>query len=198
MSPRNKQTNEKMRDERREQILKNALKLFARRGLSATRICDIAQLSGFSQGLVYHYFPSKEELYLELIKNALASASSAVQTVDALPLGPMEKLELLTSSMLNTLAAEEEAAFSFLMMTQVTVSDAVPAEIMELFADFVIPTNLVAKNIAEAQELGLARAGDPIQISKMYWAAVNGLAINQAATVKVSMPDAEYLMRLLR
>lgn len=198
MSPRNKLTNEKMRDERREQILKNALKLFARRGLSATRISDIAQLSGFSQGLVYHYFPSKEDLYLELIKNALSSGSSSVQAVDALPLSPMEKLELLTSTILKALSTEEEAAYMFLMMTQVTVSDAVSPEIMELFADFVIPSNLVAKNIAEAQKLGLARAGDPMQIAIVYWAAVNGLAASQAANVEFTMPDAEYLIRLVR
>ena len=60
---RNKDLNQKMKDERREQILSNALILFAAKGLSATKITDISAASGISQGLLYHYFESKEEIH---------------------------------------------------------------------------------------------------------------------------------------
>ena len=40
---RNKQMNEQMREARIEEILKNSLRFFSMRGLSATKISDIAE-----------------------------------------------------------------------------------------------------------------------------------------------------------
>jgi AcrR family transcriptional regulator len=42
MSPRSNLSNQKIRDERREQILHGALKVFAYKGFKATKISDIA------------------------------------------------------------------------------------------------------------------------------------------------------------
>ena len=59
---RSREQNQRMRDERREQIFEAALELFADRGLAATKITDIARRAGISQGLLYHYFGSRREL----------------------------------------------------------------------------------------------------------------------------------------
>ncbi len=45
---------------------------FARRGVLATRLADIRQEAGVSVGAVYHHFPNKEELYLQVWLRALA------------------------------------------------------------------------------------------------------------------------------
>jgi len=74
---RNKDLNQKMKEERREQILSNALMLYAKKGLSATKITDIASASGISQGLIYHYYRSKEEIFVELIGIAFARLNEA-------------------------------------------------------------------------------------------------------------------------
>ena len=50
---------------------REAAALFAERGLGATKITDIAEAAGISQGLLYHYYPSKEAIYVELIRAAL-------------------------------------------------------------------------------------------------------------------------------
>jgi AcrR family transcriptional regulator len=49
-------------EERRLQILDAALTVFAEKGYRGTSIKDIAAAAGMSQGLMYHYFKSKEEL----------------------------------------------------------------------------------------------------------------------------------------
>jgi AcrR family transcriptional regulator len=49
-------------EERRLQILDTALKIFAARGFKGTSIKDIAEAANISQGLMYHYFASKEGL----------------------------------------------------------------------------------------------------------------------------------------
>jgi len=68
-----------MREERRTQILEHALILFATKGLAATKISDIAEASGIAQGLLYHYFPSKEAIYVELIRKAFDGMSEAAR-----------------------------------------------------------------------------------------------------------------------
>lgn len=49
-------------EERRLQILETALTVFASNGFKGASIKDIAQAAGISQGLMYHYFVSKEDL----------------------------------------------------------------------------------------------------------------------------------------
>ena len=48
--------------ERRNQLIDTALTLFAEKGFERTTIKDLSEAAGVAQGLIYHYFESKEEL----------------------------------------------------------------------------------------------------------------------------------------
>jgi len=54
--------------ERRVQILDTALEVFARQGFRGSSIQDIARAAAISPGLLYHYFPSKDELLRAIIE----------------------------------------------------------------------------------------------------------------------------------
>lgn len=58
---------ELQKQERRNQLLDVARKLFAERGLENTTIKDIADEAGVAQGLLYHYFRGKDELFWAII-----------------------------------------------------------------------------------------------------------------------------------
>lgn len=49
-------------DARRVQLIDTALEVFARKGLEGTTVKDLSTAAGVAQGLLYHYFASKEEL----------------------------------------------------------------------------------------------------------------------------------------
>src|SRR5438045_1701488 len=49
-------------DERRTQLLATALDVFAAKGLDDATVKDLSDAAGVAQGLLYHYFRSKEEL----------------------------------------------------------------------------------------------------------------------------------------
>jgi AcrR family transcriptional regulator len=49
--------------EKREQIIRAAAKVFARKGFAGTLIADIAAEAGIGKGTVYEYFDSKEDLF---------------------------------------------------------------------------------------------------------------------------------------
>lgn len=50
-------------DERKQEILDAAIRVFAKKGYEKTSITDIAKEIGVSQGLCYRYYTSKEEIY---------------------------------------------------------------------------------------------------------------------------------------
>ena len=55
-------------EERPRQILEAALEVFGEHGLAAARLDDIARRAGVSKGTIYLYFPSKEALFAEMIR----------------------------------------------------------------------------------------------------------------------------------
>lgn len=60
---------EVLRRERRQAILKAAMKVFARRGYAAATIRAIAREAHIAQGTIYLYFPSKHDILLALYRS---------------------------------------------------------------------------------------------------------------------------------
>jgi AcrR family transcriptional regulator len=55
-------------DARREQILECATRLFGERPYAAVSTTDIAREAGVARGLLNHYFGTKRDLYLEVVR----------------------------------------------------------------------------------------------------------------------------------
>src|SRR3982074_1573599 len=58
-------------EERPRQIIEAAFEIFGERGLAAARLEDIAKRAGLSKGTIYLYFPNKEELFREVIRQTV-------------------------------------------------------------------------------------------------------------------------------
>ena len=72
--------------ERKQQLVDAAIALFAERGYSATRILDICDRAGVAKGLFYWYFPTKLDLFVELVRtmrHQLRKAQAAAMDPDA-------------------------------------------------------------------------------------------------------------------
>lgn len=70
MSPKSEQQFEKIRKASRENILDAALKLFSSKGYFNTSTRQIAKQADISNGLLYNYFKSKEELLIEIVNKS--------------------------------------------------------------------------------------------------------------------------------
>src|SRR3954447_20442807 len=66
-------------DARREQILVCAIQLFGDRPYPAVSTTDIAQAAGVARGLINHYFGTKRDLYLEVVRRMVTIPASAPQ-----------------------------------------------------------------------------------------------------------------------
>lgn len=68
-------------EDRPQQIIQAALEVFGECGLAKTRLQDIADRAGVSKGTIYLYFPNKEELFREMIRQtAVANIARAEKT----------------------------------------------------------------------------------------------------------------------
>ena len=88
--------------ERRRQILDRSAEIFARKGVTATTIREIADAVGVYSGALYHYFPSKEAIVPELIREYITDLNERCREVLRRNLPPVERLEALTRIALET------------------------------------------------------------------------------------------------
>ncbi|HEY8764385.1 MAG TPA: helix-turn-helix domain-containing protein [Solirubrobacteraceae bacterium] len=65
-------------DERRQQILACARRLFSERNYSSVSTSEIAREAGIARGLLHHYFGTKRDLYLEVVRTVMRMPSNPV------------------------------------------------------------------------------------------------------------------------
>ncbi len=196
--PRNKKENQRIKDERREQILSNALKLFAKNGLAATRISDIALAANISQGLIYHYYKSKEDIFVELISIAFDRINQASLWLESQPMPPAEKIEFAIRELLRLLEEDENAARYHLFIAQATATEAIPDEAKEIIKQKNnLPYESIERIMAAGQKEGTIKQKNARELALVFWTSINGLAIYKAVHgEKFKAPDAAILVSM--
>ncbi len=180
--PRSEAQNRQMRDERRAQILSTALNLFAARGLAATKITDIAAAARMSQGLLYHYFGTKEEIYVELIRVAFSGMNEAVRALEQMPLSPRDKIEKAITELVRLLTGDADFAQYFMLTAQASLSTAIPDEAAAIIrARRQAPYQAMARIMRAGQRDGSIRAHDADELAVVFWVLIKGLAMQRAA-----------------
>ena len=96
-----------------EQILKAALRVFARDGISRSRIADIAAEAGISTSTLYEYYKSKEDLAYEVPSSHLASFFESYREAVASKANARDRLMLYFS--MSTDFAREHAEWARLL-----------------------------------------------------------------------------------
>ncbi len=70
----------KVVEDRREQIIEAAMRVFAQKGFTRATNKDIAREAGITAGLIYHYFESKEA-----VLKAIIEGRSPLKVVRSMP-----------------------------------------------------------------------------------------------------------------
>ena len=124
--------------ERKQQLVDAAMALFAERGYAATRIIDICEAAGVAKGLFYWYFPTKLDLFAELVRTMrrrLRVAQAAAMTPGA---PPVQRIREGAEASVRFMA--EHAAYFALVDVERTDPEvaAVLAEGSEIYLDDVV------------------------------------------------------------
>ncbi len=156
---------EQQAQERREQIIETALKLFATHGYDGTSTRKIAQTAGITEGLIFHYFPSKAHLLsavletrhsflndLRLLLNQ-AYGRPAAEVLPEIALGWLETLR-------------RERAFTIVLLTTAQTDSQVNAVLHAQIGEGVGHMAAYLKSRVEAGEL---RADLPLEHSALMF-----------------------------
>lgn len=102
----------KVVEDRREQIIDAAMRVFARKGFARATNKDIAREASITPGLIYHYFTSKEDLLMAVIE-----ARSPLQFITNLPaeITMLAPEQFFQSVLLRVLNIFEEEPFVHLL-----------------------------------------------------------------------------------
>ncbi|WP_090634917.1 TetR/AcrR family transcriptional regulator [Neobacillus massiliamazoniensis] len=190
----NENQTEHIYDERREQIKRAALKLFAYRGITGTKMSMIADEAGISQGLTYRYFNSKEELFTELIQEAMDESQSAIKNIHHLPSTPTEQIRALTKIMLD-----ESHKHYFLLVQQAQTSEGVPERTKQVLEQYSSKDTIdqLLPILIKGQQTGEFCAGDPFRLLLLYFSVISGLILQGVHSEANWLEEVDSLMKIL-
>jgi len=179
---------------RKEEILAVGLDLFVRKGYAATKTQDISQAAGMSEGLLFHYFRTKEKLYEELIKLGISRPQTVLSGIESEPLA---FFQIAVREIFRHVKTNPFVAKMFVLMTQAKCNDAAPKSVKKMLAgqDNITPS---AEKIKQGQQNGIIKEGDPIALAAAFWGAVQGIAEMVALNPDTPIPDSEWIVDILR
>ncbi|MBX9845682.1 MAG: TetR/AcrR family transcriptional regulator [Xanthobacteraceae bacterium] len=94
---------EQNKAERRDVILAAAARLFGRGSYDKVQMDDVAVAAGIGKPALYRYFPSKEDLFLEVSDRALGELQHALGEVERLGLPPEKMLARMVELLVDAL-----------------------------------------------------------------------------------------------
>jgi AcrR family transcriptional regulator len=176
--PRNKEQLAQIRAESRGQILSTGRQLFAERGYDGCTVSDIAQQAGMSQGNIYWYFSSKEELLKVILEDAFAALRGLLDEIEAYPGTGAERLEYLLDRYIAFGSDQGGAEVTKIVFSLMAQGD--PHRLSELGFDSAgIGTAFqaaLASILAQAQaEGGVMPELDPNLLAMFFFSFFNGL-----------------------
>ncbi len=178
-------------ENRRRAIIETALNLFIRKGYAATRTADIAREAGMSEGLLFHYFETKEKLYLSLLEIA---AQGKDNVFNAPASSPVEFFEATAQTVLDY---EPFAAKLFVLMGRAQYDEGAP-NFAKSFSMRRKDVECAVALIEKGQQDGSIRKGDPLALATAFFTAIQGIAENIARNPQMPVPRAEWITDIIR
>ncbi|WMT43056.1 TetR/AcrR family transcriptional regulator [Paenibacillus sp. D2_2] len=195
MSPRIDEQNQQIRDARKQQLLEAGAKVFGERGYAGTKVSDIVGEAKLSHGLIYHYFASKEDIYIELAKTAFTTSYEAIRQVVEIGGSPYERLKALTEGIF---AHTGESGYFFLIALQTNTSKTVPEEATAISKEYSAKSlELLEQLFHEGQEQGEFIQASPFEQALMYSSMLNGVVFTRLTYPELeNFPQVDQILRI--
>ena len=186
-------TRQEQKEAKKKAILVTALELFVKRGYYETKITDIAKEVPMSVGLMFHYFESKEQLLLELVKMGYM-ATNATDKLAEVP--PEQYFEMFLNG-LFAYAKNEPWVFNMFILMNQARREGMPEEARAI-ALSINQIEKSAKIIRKGQKTGAFRKGDAKLLATCFWASVQGIMEEMASNPDMKTPKAEWIVSILK
>ena len=161
--------------DKREAILRAAIKVFARRGYFNSKVADVAKEAGIADGTVYLYFKSKDEILHSIFDRAMAEFIAEGKKELAEIENPRNKLRRIAELHLEKLGADRDLAIVF----QVELRGS--TKFMQEFsaAGFAEYLDIIQQTFIEGQQKGIFYKDlKPIVCAKILYGALDEMVTN--------------------
>lgn len=176
---------ERRPEERPQEILDAALRVFAERGYRTTRLEDVGEAAGVTKGTIYHYFANKEELLLRAIDHYHERAFGQINDMLREATGPASaRIDRLVRCWFGAVTAERMAVRTLLL--QGVAHEAPEAYRRWLAAGPAAGSRVIASLIEDGQANGEFRAdADATVAARVFFCGLllHGVWQQQAADV---------------
>ena len=193
--PRTKEAFQQIRDESKQHIMDIAAEVFAKKGLANTKISDLAEAAGVSQGLLYRYFADKDDVFIALLERAINGVTDYVQTATKHTGTPLEKFHWLTEKILQGMS---ENPVYFQLISQAM---ALSGRMQIIVEKLETVGKTLRELIIEGQTIGEIAKRDPDQLVLLYLSCLYGLAGGKSFKIRrldEFFPSAEAILQILK
>ncbi len=187
-------TRKEQKEARKWQIIQATLDLFVERGYYGTKTSQISKRADISEGLLFHYFPTKEILLEELINIGLEGMRMPMQ-IEAE--NGLDFFSQFTTMLFLQVEKNPFIAKMFVFMGHVVRAEEIPERLRNLAAS-VDTTTYSQGRVEEGQRDGSIRRGDAMALSNMYWCAVHGMMEQYALHPEIPLPEADWIVAMLK
>jgi TetR/AcrR family fatty acid metabolism transcriptional regulator len=167
--------------DKREAILRAAIKVFALRGYFNSKVADIAGEAGIADGTVYLYFKSKDEILHSIFDRAMAEFIAEGKKEIAGLADPAARLSRIAELHLERLGSDRNLAIVF----QVELRGS--TKFMQEFsaAGFAEYLEIIRQTISEGQADGTFRHDvKPVFAAKILYGALDEMVTNWVLSEK--------------
>jgi AcrR family transcriptional regulator len=169
--------------DKRRLILDAAVRVFARKGYHTSRVGDIAEEAGVAHGLLYHYFPSKEQVLQTVFRENWGELLDAFGRIESSDATPLEQLGAIAKTLLR--AWRDRPDLVRVMVREVARSPQLQGQVEEIGAGF----RVIQRVIERGQADGSFRPDlDPRLAS---WIFYGGLEEILTGWVLAQLPDGD-------
>ena len=187
-------TRKEQKEARKWQIIRATLDLFVERGYYGTKTSQISKRADISEGLLFHYFPTKEILLEELINIGLEGMRMPMQ-IEAE--NGLDFFRQFTKMLFGQTKNNPFIAKMFVFMGHVVLAEEIPERLRKLAASVDTITYSQGR-VEEGQRDGTIRKGDAMVLSNMYWCAVHGMMEQYALHPEIPLPEADWIVAMLK
>lgn len=165
--------------DKRERILKAAIRVFARKGFYAARVSEIARAAGVADGTIYLYFKNKDDVLISIFEDRITLLIQVLRGEIERPGRFSEKLRRVVEVQLGLFQGQRDLA------EVITINLRQSSRLLKQYAAplFTEYLDVLVSLIAQGQRDGDVRSdAHPWILARALWGAVDGVALTWTLT----------------
>ena len=190
--PRSREQNAQIREQAKNNILQKSVAFFAKNGVKGTTIGELTKGIGISQGAIYVYYNSKEDLYQDVISFSQGKIiSENLQEIEKMNVPAIRKLRYISDMILKNISEEKLYASYMYLALDPYVKYGFTKEENPFF-------DLMKNVIKEGQKDGAFAKGDVVKTSEYFWSVVYMYCMKKIHDPKCTLLTSSELERVIR